>query len=120
MIAPIANFQRTLEIDPENVSAHHNLQLLYTEIGETELAKRHEALHLRYKEDDNAQGRAVRLAREKYPAANFAAEAVVRYPLHRPGAPGLSPQTPGSPPASAASRPSAETTTEPIAPGGNP
>jgi hypothetical protein len=29
------------------------------------------------------------LARERYPAANHAAEAVVKYPLHRPGAPGL-------------------------------
>jgi hypothetical protein len=31
----------------------------------------------------------VRLAREKYPAANHAAEAVVIYPLQRPGAPGM-------------------------------
>ena len=46
-------------------------------------------MHQRYKPDDNAQGRAVRLAREKYPAANHAAEAVVKYPLQRPGAPGL-------------------------------
>jgi len=49
----------------------------------------HSAEHLKYKPDDNAQGRAVRLAREKYPAANFAAEALVIYPLQRPGAPGL-------------------------------
>ncbi len=46
-------------------------------------------LHLRYKPDDNAQGRAERLARERYPAANHAAEAVVKYPLQRPDAPGL-------------------------------
>jgi tetratricopeptide (TPR) repeat protein len=83
-------FQKTLTLDSENVSAHHNLQLLYAEVGEPELAREHERLHLRYKPDDNAQGRAERLAREKYPAANFAAEAVVRYPLRRPGAPGLS------------------------------
>ncbi len=43
----------------------------------------------RYKPDDNAADRAVRLAREKYPAANHAAEAVVIYPLQRPGAPRL-------------------------------
>jgi tetratricopeptide (TPR) repeat protein len=85
----VANFKRSLEIDPENVTAHHNLQLLYAEMGETELSRRHEELHLRYKEDDNARGRAERLAREKYPAANHAAEAVVKYPLHRAGAPGL-------------------------------
>jgi hypothetical protein len=49
----------------------------------------HEQLHLRYKPDDNAQGRAERLARQRYPAANHAAEAVVIYSLQRPGAPGL-------------------------------
>jgi tetratricopeptide (TPR) repeat protein len=85
----IARFEKTLTLDSENVSAHHNLQLLYAEIGNEEKAREHERLHLRYKPDDNAQGRAERLAREKYPAANFAAEAVVRYPLQREGAPGL-------------------------------
>jgi tetratricopeptide (TPR) repeat protein len=85
----VAAFQRTLAIDSENVTAHHNLQLLYAELGETEKAQEHERLHLRYKLDDNAQGRAERLARERYPAANHAAEAVVKYPLQRPGAPGL-------------------------------
>jgi tetratricopeptide (TPR) repeat protein len=85
----VDTFQRTLAIDSENVAAHHNLQLLYAELGETEKSREHEQLHLRYKLDDNAQGRAERLARQKYPAANHAAEAVVKYPLQRPGAPGL-------------------------------
>jgi tetratricopeptide (TPR) repeat protein len=85
----VDTFQRTLAIDSENVTAHHNLQLLYAELGETEKSREHEQLHLRYKLDDNAQGRAERLARQKYPAANHAAEAVVKYPLQRPGAPGL-------------------------------
>jgi tetratricopeptide (TPR) repeat protein len=82
-------FRKTLAIDTENVTAHHNLQLLYAELGDAESSREHERLHLRYKLDDNAQGRAERLAREKYPAANHAAEAVVKYPLQRPGAPGL-------------------------------
>lgn len=82
-------FQRTLEIDSENVTAHYNLQLLYTEIGDNDKSKQHERQHSRYKVDDNAQGRAVRLAREQYPAANHAAEAVVKYSLQRKGAPGL-------------------------------
>jgi tetratricopeptide (TPR) repeat protein len=85
----VARFEKTLTIDSENVSAHHNLQLLYAELGNDAKAREHEKLHLRFKPDDNAQGRAERLARERYPAANFAAEAVVRYPLQRPGAPGL-------------------------------
>ena len=85
----IGQFQRTLQLDAEDVTAHYNLQLLYAELGETELSKQHEELHRRYKPDDNAQGRAVRLARERYPAANHAAEMVVKYSLRREGAPGL-------------------------------
>lgn len=94
----VATFQKTIAIDSENFTAHHNLQLLYAELGDDDKSAEHAALHLRYKPDDNARGRAVRLAREKYPAANHAAEAVVKYSLHRPGAPGLA----------AAPRPAAE------------
>ncbi|WP_345682567.1 tetratricopeptide repeat protein [Novipirellula caenicola] len=79
----IQQFKTTLEIDPENVSAHHNLQQLYEKIGDETLSEKHSKLHLRYKLDDNAQSRAIRLAREKYPAANHAAEAVVKYSLTR-------------------------------------
>jgi tetratricopeptide (TPR) repeat protein len=82
-------FERTLAIDAENVTAHYNLQLLHTDLGNDVQAREHARLHKRFKPDDNAQGRAVRLARERYPAGNHAAEAVVKYPLHRPGAPGL-------------------------------
>jgi tetratricopeptide (TPR) repeat protein len=85
----VAQFEKTLAIDSENVTAHHNLQLLYAELGDSEKSRHHEQLHLRFKLDDNAQGRAERLARERYPAANHAAEAVVKYSLQRRGAPGL-------------------------------
>ncbi|HUG70304.1 MAG TPA: multiheme c-type cytochrome [Pirellulaceae bacterium] len=88
--AAVTSFQKTLVIDSEDVTAHHNLQLLYAELGDDANSKKHEELHRRYKPDDNAQGRAVRLARERYPAANHAAEAVVKYPLQRTDAPGLS------------------------------
>jgi tetratricopeptide (TPR) repeat protein len=85
----VAAFEKTLAIDSENVTAHHNLQLLYAELGDAERSREHEQLHLRYKLDDSALGQAERLARERYPAANHAAEAVVKYSLQRPGAPGL-------------------------------
>lgn len=85
----VEQFQKTLRIDSENVTAHYNLQLLYAELGDMDKSAEHGKLHARFKPDDNAQDRAVRLAREKYPAANFAAEAVVRYPLQRSGSPGL-------------------------------
>jgi tetratricopeptide (TPR) repeat protein len=87
----VAEFERTLRIDSEDVTAHYNLQLLYDRLGEAGQAREHGELHRRYKPDDTARGRAVRLAKEKYPAAAQAAEAVVIYDLQRPGAPGLRP-----------------------------
>jgi tetratricopeptide (TPR) repeat protein len=83
-------FERTLEVDSENVAAHYNLHLLYAQLDDAQRAAEHQRLHMRYKPDDNAADRAIRLAREKYPAANHAAEAVTIYPLQRPGAPGHS------------------------------
>lgn len=85
----IAEFEKTLKIDSENVTAHHSLQRLYREIGDEKKAAEHGRLHARYKPDANAQDRAVRLARVRYPAANYAAGGVVKYKLRRPGAPGL-------------------------------
>ncbi len=82
-------FEKTLKIDSENVSAHYNLHQIYEELGDKKRAEFHNAEHLKVKQDDNAQGRAVGLARQKYPAANLAAEAIVIYPLQRDGAPGL-------------------------------
>ena len=82
-------FERTLAIDSENVAAHYNLQLIHGQLGDDARAEEHRRLHERYKLDDNAADRAVALAREKYPAANHAAEALVIYPLRRPGAPAL-------------------------------
>lgn len=82
-------FERTLSIDSENVTAHYGLSLIYAQLGDDERAEEHRRLHARYKLDDNASDRAVAAARQKYPAANHAAERVVIYPLQRTGAPGL-------------------------------
>ncbi len=90
--AAVGEFQKTLERDPENVTAHYNLQLLYRELGDHEAEQRHRRLHERYRPDDNARDRAVRLARERYPAARHASEAIVIYPLTRPGAFELPPE----------------------------
>lgn len=78
----IAQFQRTLAIDPENLTAHYNLHLLYHQLGDEASAKTHDELHRKYKPDDNAGDKALSAARKKYPAANHAAEALVIYPLH--------------------------------------
>lgn len=84
-LAAVAQFEKTLTLDSENLTAHYNLQLLHSELGNTAAAAEHGRLHDRFKPDDNAQGRAVRMAREKYPAANHAAEDVVIYLLLPPG-----------------------------------
>ena len=87
----VAEFQKTLALDSENVTAHYELGLIYAQLGDEQKAEEHRTLHARYKSDDNAADRAVAAARQKYPAANHAAERVVIYPLHRPEAPGLEP-----------------------------
>src|SRR5207244_11380949 len=84
-------FQRTLSLDSENLAAHYNLALIYDQLGEARRAEEHRALHERYRPDDNARDRAVTIARRANPAADHAAQAIVIYPLHRPGAPDLGP-----------------------------
>jgi tetratricopeptide (TPR) repeat protein len=87
-------FQRTLALDSENLTAHYNLNLIYELLGQKDRAEEHRRLHERYRPDDNARDRAVSLARRRDPAADHAAQAIVIYPLQRPGAPGLSAEPP--------------------------
>ena len=82
-------FLKTLKLDPENVTAHYNLALIYAQLGDTQLAARHRALHMKYKPDDNASERTVAMHRRRNAAADHAAEAVVIYDLQRSGAVGL-------------------------------
>ena len=78
-------FEQTLRFDSENVDAHHNLAQLYgpTQLNKPELAKAHAEAFERYRVDNTARGKAVGKARERYPAADFAAEALVIYDLQR-------------------------------------
>ena len=78
------SFESALVIDPENVTAHYNLGLIYGQLGDREGAERHQELHAKYKPDDNARDRAIAAARRADPAADHAAEAIVIYDLHRP------------------------------------
>ncbi len=82
-------FERTLKIDSENVTAHYSLALIYQQLGDAQQAEAHRLLHERYRPDDNARDRAIAIARQNNPAADHAAQATVIYDLHRPGAPGL-------------------------------
>lgn len=81
-----ARFEQALAIDPENVAAHYNLDLIFKQLGETEKAAEHFAQYRTYKVDDNARDRAVAIARAADPAADHAAEAIVVYDLVRAAA----------------------------------
>lgn len=87
-----SEFQQVLTIDSENLMAHANLVTVFERLGDEKQAAFHRAENLKYKPDDNASNLARRPARQKYPAANKAAEALVIYPLQRNGAPELPPQ----------------------------
>jgi len=82
-------FKRTLALDSENLTAHYNLALIHDQLGNNQLADEHRQAHERYRPDDNARDRAISIARRSNPAADHAAQAIVIYSLHRPGAPGL-------------------------------
>lgn len=84
-----ARFDRTLELDAENLVAHYNLALIHRLLGNPERADHHQRQHEKYRPDDNARDRAVAAERRRNPAADHAAQAIVIYPLQRPGAPGL-------------------------------
>ncbi|HYS06629.1 MAG TPA: tetratricopeptide repeat protein [Candidatus Dormibacteraeota bacterium] len=53
--AAIAEFENTLRVDPEDLTAHYNLMLCYRALGREKDEKREEALYTRFKADESAQ-----------------------------------------------------------------
>jgi len=51
----IAEFEATLRIDPEDVTAHYNLMLCHRALGNTAAERREETLYTRFKADESAQ-----------------------------------------------------------------
>ncbi len=51
----IAEFERVLEVDPEDLMAHYNLMLCYRGLGRTEEAEIERRLYERFKADEDAQ-----------------------------------------------------------------
>ena len=86
LLAAVRRFMNTLEIDTENVAAHHNLGLIHGLLGNRDQAELHRKLHDRYREDPNARDQAVSAARRRDAAADHAAQAIVLYELQRAGA----------------------------------
>ena len=82
----IDRFEKTLSIDPENLTAHYNLALIYSQLANTDKAAFHRKEHEKYRPDDNARDRAIAIHRAKNPAADHAAQSIVIYNLQRPGA----------------------------------
>jgi tetratricopeptide (TPR) repeat protein len=82
----VGYFERSLELDPENATAHYNLSLLYRQLGDAEKGALHFERYRTYKDDDNARDSAISAHRATHPAANHAAEAIVIYDLRRDGA----------------------------------
>jgi len=85
----VEQFQKTLALDPENGTAHYNLERLYMQLGDEQKAAYHRKEHEKYLPDYNASDRAISIARRNNKAADHAAQATVIYPLQRPGAPEL-------------------------------
>ena len=75
--------QQTLETDPENLAAHYNLGLVYAELGDEAQAAYHQALHEKFRPDDNAVEQAVAIHRSRNPAADHAASPIAIYDLNR-------------------------------------
>jgi tetratricopeptide (TPR) repeat protein len=82
----ISYFEKALVLDPENTMAHYNLSLIHRQLGHADKGKYHLEHYRKYKPDDNAGDQVISQARQKDPAANHAAEAVVIYDLRREGA----------------------------------
>ncbi len=83
LTSAIEAFEAALAEDPENVEAHYGLMQTYERLNEPEKAAFHRSQHQKYRIDDNAKDKAVRAARNKDPAANYASEAIVVYDLHQ-------------------------------------
>ncbi len=51
----VAEFEKTLAIDPEDLQAHYNLMLCYNGLGDDKKAEKHKERYLRFKADEAAQ-----------------------------------------------------------------
>jgi tetratricopeptide (TPR) repeat protein len=51
----IAELEKVLAVDPEDLQAHYNLMLSYQGLGDAEMAKKQQALYERFKADESAQ-----------------------------------------------------------------
>ena len=79
-----SEYNATLAIDSENLTAHYGLAQTHALLGNDEESEYHQTQHEKYRVDDNARDRAVTAARRMNPAANHAADSIVIYALRAP------------------------------------
>jgi tetratricopeptide (TPR) repeat protein len=65
----IAELEKTLAIDPEDLQAHYNLMLCYQGLGNEQQAQEHRKLYMRFKADESAQA-ITGTYRQKHPEDN--------------------------------------------------
>jgi tetratricopeptide (TPR) repeat protein len=73
--------ERALAADPESASAWYLMAQASADLGDAASSEHAMRQHDRYRVDDNARDRAIRLARERYPAAARAADPITLYAL---------------------------------------
>ncbi|MBA0086232.1 MAG: tetratricopeptide repeat protein [Acidobacteria bacterium Pan2503] len=71
----VAEFEKTLAIDPEDLQAHYNLMLCNAGLGEETKAEEHKARYLRFKADEAAQA-ITGPYRERHPEDNNERQAI--------------------------------------------
>lgn len=79
-----SEYNATLAIDSENLTAHYGLAQTHALLGNDEESEYHQTQHEKYRVDDNARDRAVAAARRMDPAANHAADSIAIYSLRTP------------------------------------
>jgi tetratricopeptide (TPR) repeat protein len=84
-----SRLEQVLQIDPEDVNAHHNLALVTEQLGDSDAAARHREAHERYRVDDLAVATAVARHRSLNAAADHAAQPIAIYDLGRAGIAGV-------------------------------
>ena len=83
----IAEMQKVLAIDPEDLQAHYLLDKWYRQLGEIDQADKHLKRYLTYQVDNNARDDALRFFRLNHDWADNAAQAIVIYDVASPRRP---------------------------------
>jgi tetratricopeptide (TPR) repeat protein len=108
----IAEFQRVLDVDPEDLQAHYNLMLAHQGLGNDQAAERARRLYERFKADESAQA-ITGPYRQLHPFDNNERQAVHEHPHHPPSG-----RAPAQRPRAASAAPRPESVPAPAAGGG--